>query len=445
MLLAWLPLGFALAASMDRRKAALFIIIGGALFLPELVAFKVPVLPPLDKHAIMLFTALVTCRPKDRRVGPARASRWLFLLVALSTTVTALLNSDPVSYGEFHLPGIRPVDAVPLVVTACIKIVIPFYLGQILFGTPRDLELLLRALVIAAILYVPLALFETRMSPILHTWIYGFFQHTWNQMERGGGYRPIAFMSHALSVAFLFSQGAILDAGLLRAGVKLPFLSTKIAFAPLALGLMLGKSLASILYAATIAPLVLLTSTKMQLRVARYLALFVLAYPILRLQGAITGEWLVENATKWFGEDRAWSLNFRFRNENMLLERAAERIWFGWSGFARNRIFNEAGKDLSVVDGEWIGRLGMGGVVNFFIFFLALLWPVFRATKAAKVADSPRDRALLSTTALVLTITGIDLLPNASSHRIPMILAGALTSCATTLLVQRRQLATARG
>ena len=48
-----------------------------------------------------------------------------------------------------------------------------------------------------------------------------------------------------------------------------------------------------------------------------------------------------------------------------MLERASERILFGWGRFGRSRVYNEYGSDISVTDGRWIITLGQFGVVGF--------------------------------------------------------------------------------
>ena len=60
------------------------------------------------------------------------------------------------------------------------------------------------------------ALFEVRFSPQLNIWIYGFFQHDFQQMIRGGSFRPIVFLPHGLWVALFFLSTLVAAAALLH-------------------------------------------------------------------------------------------------------------------------------------------------------------------------------------------------------------------------------------
>ena len=66
----------------------------------------------------------------------------------------------------------------------------------------------------AGLIYSLFILFELRMSPNLHRWIYGFGQHGFSQHIRWGGYRPMVFMAAGLAVA-LFITNALMAAGAL--------------------------------------------------------------------------------------------------------------------------------------------------------------------------------------------------------------------------------------
>ena len=53
-------------------------------------------------------------------------------------------------------------------------------------------------------------LFEIRISPQLHRWVYGYFPNdAFVQQMRGGGFRPVVFFPHGLALA-LFTAIALL-------------------------------------------------------------------------------------------------------------------------------------------------------------------------------------------------------------------------------------------
>ena len=210
-LLLSIPVSISLFFLLRPQYAALITIVGGDMFLPELVNFKFPLLPPLEKHNIPYLCVLVGCllrRPS--LVTTVCRERWfLFLTFALVVggLITGLTNGAPVSVRHFHpqIAGIHATDGLYTAAVSLSLVFLPFYLGWALFRTERDLRTLLAGLVIGALMYVPFAMWELRMSPNLHLWVYGYAQHDFGQTIRGTGYRPMVFMAHGLSLArFLF-------------------------------------------------------------------------------------------------------------------------------------------------------------------------------------------------------------------------------------------------
>src|SRR5205823_4753004 len=93
------------------------------------------------------------------------------------------------------------------------------------------------------------------------------------------------------------------------------------------------------------------------------------AYMALRLTGVWSGEGVVEWVGSRVDEERAQSLEFRLRNEDLLIDRALEQPAFGWGGWGRSRVVDDTGRDLTVTDGLWVIALGDRG-----FFGLAAVW-----------------------------------------------------------------------
>jgi hypothetical protein len=153
------------------------------------------------------------------------------------------------------------------------------------------------------------------------------------------------------------------------------------------------------------------------------------------LKGAdlVPTETLLTQAAK-VGEDRAASLQYRFYNEDLLLERADEKPLFGWGSWGRNHIHDDiTGTILTVTDGRWIIVLGVFGWIGFIAEFgllglpVILLWRVVRLTPAGTLSPS------IGPLALILAINIIDLLPNATLTPITWIISGALLGYAENL------------
>ena len=442
-LLMWLPLSLWIANGRKASQAALTILIGGALFLPERVAYDFPVVPPLDKHAISSLCALLACLLNEPRsilgTQSTRAARWILFFVLVSIVGTISTNGDEQRFGPVAIPGLSYYDGIATFVNWLLRVILPFYLGQTLFRNCNDLRDLLRGLALGALVYVPFILIEVRLSPIFHEKIYGFFQHDFIQAIRAGGFRAFVFMSHGLAVAFFISQSLTAVSGLARVKDTWLPLSTKWVVVILTVALITCKSMGAFIYAGMAIPAIWFSSVKAQFRLASWVSWFVLLYPFTRLMGWISTDWFIEQASS-LSEDRSQSLEFRFINEDLLLEKAQQRPWFGWGSWGRNHVFDsESGRDLSVTDGEWIIQLGVGGALGFAIVFGMMLLPVLRARKvSAKRNLGKEDEQILATVALLLAFTGLDLIPNAISHSLPYVVAGALMSVTGDLLQSKK-------
>lgn len=442
-LLVWLPFSLWIGSVMSAPRAVATIMIGAAMFLPERVGYDLPLLPALDKHTVASLSALAACAANHSRTAftprKSRAVGWLVVICSLSVVLTVTNNFDALRFGPTTLPGLSPQDLINSLLGTLIRFVLPFYLGQALFRTTDDLRILLRGLALGGLIYVPLVLFEARMAPILHSSLYGFFQHEFAQAMRAGGFRAFVFMSHGLTVALFMSQALTTTVALERAKVTLLPVSNRLLTIILAGALASCKTMGAILYAGVTLPLIWFTKPKTQLRVASWLVLLVIAYPLARFYDLIPTDAILAEVTK-ISADRAQSLEFRFDQEQALLSRALLRPYFGWGGWGRNRVYDSFGNDLSTPDGEWILALGCGGVLWFAVWFGLLLMPVLLAKKAAaKVKLGPEDAQILATSALLMAFTGLDLIPNSLSHHLPTLLAGGLWCTSVELMASRRR------
>ncbi len=80
----------------------------------------------------------------------------------------------------------------------------------------EDQKELLLALFIGGLVYAIPMLIEVRLSPQINVWVYGFFQHSFAQTIRFGGYRPVVFLDHGLWVAFFAMTAMIAGLALWR-------------------------------------------------------------------------------------------------------------------------------------------------------------------------------------------------------------------------------------
>lgn len=274
------------------------------------------------------------------------------------------------------------------------------------------------------------------MSPQLHYWAYGYYQHQFLQMIRGEGYRPLAFMYHGLSVAF-FGALCFMAALALRRVRDPAWQGRWVGVAGTALLVVLCKSLASGIYSLFALAVGPLLQKKSGARILLVVLLAVVSYPASRAAGLFPADDLVELAARVSG-DRAHSLAFRFQNEDELLGRAMMRPIYGWGTFGRNRIYAEWGQDMSATDGKWIIVLGMFGLAGLAGMLLLVTVPVLRyAWNQHRMPMT--SRTLGGYLALMVTICMVDILPNAWGDALPLALAGALLTMGGSLARGRRR------
>lgn len=437
-LLMWPVVAIALYHARPVGQATLWTILGAYLLLPVGASIKFEMVPQFDKNSIASIAALVGCSlvaGRPRLLGHGFGLVQLLVLALLiGPFVTSELNGDSVSIGGRILPGVGHYDALSAVV-AQFLFLIPFFIGRQFLSSAGDNQDVLRVLIVGGLFYSLPMLFEVRMSPQLHTWIYGYFPHSFVQQMRDGGFRPVVFLGHGLLTAFFIMTAAVAAAAFWRARTRVFQLPASGLTTYLGGVLILCKTLGALLYGAALVLLVRFTRPQLQLRIALALVAIALLYPTLRAADLFPTRTMVELAQA-IDVERAQSLKFRFDNEDILLERAWQRFTFGWGRFGRNRVYDaESGSDLSVTDGRWIITMGQFGFMGFLAEFGLLALAVARAAQAAKFAPDDSEQVMLAALALIVAINVVDLLPNASLSPWTWLLAGALLGRAEVLRV----------
>jgi hypothetical protein len=116
-------------------------------------------------------------------------------LLVFGAIMSVLTNDDVLVYGDRVLQAQRPYDALSVILNLSV-VLLPALLGRKFLADNVGHLALMKAVCIAALAYVPLMLFEIRMSPQINQMVYGFFPHSWVQHVRGGGFRPLVFLDH---------------------------------------------------------------------------------------------------------------------------------------------------------------------------------------------------------------------------------------------------------
>lgn len=407
-------------------RALIVALLAGYLLLPPApTAFDLPLVPPLNKDSIPVLASLAMAvalyRPGLQLWPQNRLARVLVVLYVVSPIGTALTNPEPLVWGPVVLPGHALREALGMVIGQAIAL-LPFLLARHFLARPEDHRDLLVALVVAGLVYSLPILVEVRLSPQINTWVYGYFQHLFSQMIRGGGFRPIVFLYHALWVAFFVMTAVVAAAALARNGTGRTRTLGWAALGWLAVILFLCKSYASMFYAAALVPVVLMLSARAQFRVALFLTTVALAYPIAK-SAQLVPEAAIVSLAGQMGEDRAHTLQYRFDNETVLAGHAQEKPVFGWGLWGRHHLYDsDSGQILTVTDGRWILILGVLGLTGFVAEFGLLALPVALAWR--RRADAG-DR-WVAPVVLLLGVNTFDLIPNATITPLTWLMAGAV-------------------
>ncbi|MDO9526790.1 MAG: hypothetical protein Q7J57_14835 [Gemmobacter sp.] len=440
-LLIWPIVVVVLFRRMPIERALIWSILGGYLFLPPVVAIDLPAVPPIDKMSIPALSAYLVCTlmlgHKVPLLPQSITGRALFALFIVAPIGTALTNPEWIMV-PFHPPlsGLTLYDSLSIMALQAF-VLMTWALARRFLATAAAMRELLIALVVGGLIYSIPMLIEIRLSPQMNVWIYGYFQHSFEQMMRNGGFRPIVFLAHGLWVAF-FAMTALL-AALALARHEPPKDRKRLLVAAAYLGvlLVLCKSVGSLIYGVALAPVVLVAAQRNMIILAAAMAVFALAYPMLRIGGYIPVDWLLEQAGR-ISPDRQQSLQFRFDNEALLLEHALKKPWFGWGGYERNLLHDDiTGRVNTISDGRWVIIFGIFGWTGFIAEFGIQALPLLLLLREVRVLKPAAIAAPLGALALIHGVNMIDMLPNGTLTPLTWLIAGALLGHAEALAAQR--------
>lgn len=440
MLLIWPFVCLVLFRTQAVERAIVWSILGGYLLLPPLAEFNLPLVPSMDKVSIpnlsVLAILILATAHKVRLVPEGRAARFLVVLLVFSAIPTVLTNREPILFEVLRdadpilflidaLPGQSVRDIGSVLIGQALTIV-PFLVARQFLSSEVGLRELLVALMVGAIAYSVPSVVEIQVSPQVNVWVYGFFQHSFEQTMRAGGYRPIVFLPHGLWLAVFVCTGAMAAAALARVTPRIERWKAALWVLYLMLFLLACKSAASIAYGMLLVPAIYFLPRRWLILIATMFALIAVTYPMLRNLGVIPTDVIVAKVAE-VNPGRAQSLGYRFDNEEQLLERAAQKPAFGWSGWGRSLVRDaEDGEILTIPDGRWIivfGSFGwIGYIAEFGLLALPLLLLGWQAVRHRKAEQSPYIGAV----ALILGVTLMDMLLNATLTPFTWLTAGAI-------------------
>lgn len=353
-LIGWLPICVLVFLAFPWRQAVLIAIMTTWLFLPP-AGLNISGLPDYTKNSAFSYGVLLSLMifAPDRliRLKPS----WMdlpALVFCLCPIATSLSN------------GLGLYDGFASANANSTYIGLPYFIGRVCFDSSRDLRGLGVAIVAGGVAYAPLCLLEMVIGPVLAAKVYAL---RLVYAVRLGGYRPQVFLSDGLELGLWMAVSTFIAIWLWRVGVLKRLAG--VPFGPVLLPVLILTTLFCRSSGALLLLAVALTVVWASVAINRRIIMILWILACFLYVGVRVGNFWDYNALIRFLEsnfdaDRAQSLEFRLANEDILIAKALQSPLLGWGGFGRSRVYDETGKDISVVDGLWVGEFGQFGFIG---------------------------------------------------------------------------------
>jgi hypothetical protein len=240
----------------------------------------------------------------------------------------------------------------------------------------------------------------------------------------------MVYMEHGLMTAMWMISASFIGVWLYSArSLPARLLSVPV---PVAIGLLLATTVLMKSAGAFVLLLIGLTFLYLTNKTRSVLLIWALllvppAYMTLRTTGAWSGENLSRLVSEKFSAERGQSLQFRFNNETILIDKALAGTFFGWGGWNRSRVFDDHGRDITVTDGLWIITLGTRGVYGLALLLLTVQMPMLLLLRHAPPGEWRTNAyAPSAVLAVILCLYMVDNLLNAMVNPIFMLFNGGL-------------------
>lgn len=434
VLLAFPVIALAFYALLPGRRAMLAVVVGGVLFLP-MGGFDLPGLPPYNKATAIALGMLLGMALFDAQRMRAFRPRWWDIPMVVWCAVpffSSITNN------------LGPYDGASGVLRQVLYWGVPYFVGRVYFADLGALRELAVAIIVGGIVYVPLCLLEIWRSPQLHRLIYGFYQHSFLQHMRYGGYRPMVFMQHGLAVGWWMAAAtlAAYSAWRLRWQKEVAGLPMGGLFGVLFVTVLLCKAVSAI--GLLLLGMVVLELSRRAMRVWLFvlLATIVPAYIGARTTSGLPTEKIGRLAGRFVDEQRVESFTSRLVQEDVLVGDVLQRPVFGLS--YNVRFTTETGeRRLRGWDSMWLISLYMFGFVGLVSLCLSIMLPalayVWRSRSFQWDGTLVPAGTVLS---LILLLWMIDNLANAMLNPVWVLAAGGLATVQTLCSLPRLSPAT---
>jgi hypothetical protein len=422
IMFAWIPIVLYLFSRFPAQKAVVISFLTAWMFLPE-ASLTLLGLPDYTKMSATCYGVLLATFIYD--VGRFSSFRfgWIDMPMAV-WCVCPFISSITNGLGAY--------DGLAAALSQTVTWGIPYFLGRIYLNSLLGLKQLATGLFVGGLVYAPLCLYESRMSPQLHRIVYGDFSFSdFGQSIRLGGFRPLVFMRHGLTVAAFMMAATLIGIWLWRSGTLKQLWGIPIEWLVGALftSFVLMRSTGA--YFLLMVGLGLLVSSR-YFRTALPLYTLIAVICAYLFVNAGSGSYVTDQIIDAFSgllpPDRIQSLEFRFNNEEILSEKARERLLFGWGGWGRALVDLDEFGNVTVQDSLWIIAFGHHGIVGLVSMTLSMLLPVTALAwlrYPARLWSHPKV-ASVAVLLVIITLYMVDSLFNAHLNPIYVLAIGGV-------------------
>jgi hypothetical protein len=433
VMLAWIPIVLLLFKQFSPERAVVISFIGAWLFLPQAM-FPLPGVPDYTKMSATCYGILLATIIYDVEYLKSFKFGWLdipMLIWCLCPFAASVTN------------GLGAYDGFSAALNQTVTWGVPYFLGRIYLNSLVGLRQLALGIFMGGLLYMPLCWIEIFLGPILHARVYGMRLRGAGQAIRYGGYRPMVFMIHGLEVGMWMMAAALIGIWLWRSGVLQQFWNVSMVWlvGALLITFVAVKSTGAYLYLIVGVGILFIAKYFRTALPMLALVLTIMLYVSLGASGTFGQEIsspVVSLAADVAGPDRAQSLQFRWDQEELLGEKARQKLIFGWGGWGRNRIKDEVtGASTSVTDSLWVIAFGINGLVGLASITAALLLPAASFCVSRYRVDywSHPKLASVAVIAVVLILYMLDCTLNSMTNPVYALANGAISG----LLLQEKQ------
>jgi hypothetical protein len=419
VLFSWIPVVLLFFVVMPPRRAVLVSFAVAWMFLP-MAGYKISGLPDYSKTSATMVGVLLGVSIFDSSRVLRFSPHWFDLPALIWCTcgfATSLVN------------GLGAYDGFSVTVSQVVMWGFSYFVGRLYFNDAEGLRELAVAIFIGGLIYIPFCLFEIRMSPRLHKWVYGYHQHIFAQTKRFSGYRPMVFMQHGLMVGMWMAMASLVGVWLWMTGAikQVRGVPMSLLVPALLVTTVLCKS------AGALGLLLIGIATLVWIRLMRNSAalLLLVAIGLFYVTARGTGMWTGENLVaviRSIDGERADSIQTRMENENLLVAKAGEQPIVGWGGWNRARVFDERGRDIAITDGMWIVAFGQKGLVGLVSWLSMMLLPALSLRRFRPQQRLSPHYAGAVALAVLLALYLLDCLMNAMLNPVFMLAMGGLTA-----------------